>query len=35
MCDAIRALRAAIRSQKGDLEAKHPALNRFPTEPLF
>ena len=35
MCDAIRALRSAIRSQKGAPEAKHPALNRFPTEPLF
>ena len=34
-CDAIRALRAAIRNQKGATEAKHPLINRFPTEPLF
>jgi len=35
MCDAIRALRAAIRSQTGTPEAKHALINRFPTEPLF
>ncbi len=35
MCDAIRALRAAIRNQKGTPQAAHPQLNRFPTEPLF
>jgi arylsulfatase A-like enzyme len=35
MCDAIRSLRAAIRNQKGAPESKHPAINRFPTEPLF
>ena len=35
MCDAIRALRAAIRRQKGIPQADHPQLNRFPTEPLF
>lgn len=35
MCDAIRSLRAAIRSQKGTDESAHPALNRFPTDPLF
>jgi len=31
----IRDLRKAIRNLKGVPEAKHPALNRFPTEPLF
>lgn len=35
MCDAIRALRAAIRNQKGTPEAAHSLINRFPTEPLF
>jgi arylsulfatase A-like enzyme len=35
MCDAIRALRAAIRNQQGIPQAAHPLLNRFPTEPLF
>ncbi|VGO17700.1 Arylsulfatase [Pontiella desulfatans] len=35
MCDAIRSLRTAIRSQQGTPEAAHPLLNRFPTEPLF
>jgi len=34
-CDALRALRGAIRNQKGVTEAKHPLINRFPTEPLF
>jgi len=34
-CDVIRSLRAAIRTQKGAPEAKHPMINRFPTEPLF
>ena len=31
----IRELRQAIRSLTAVPEAKHPALNRFPTEPLF
>jgi len=35
VCEAIRALRAAIRGQKGIPEARHWALNRFPTDPLF
>ena len=35
MCDSIRMLRAAIRDQKGTDESAHPALNRFPTDPLF
>ena len=35
ICNAIRSLRAAIRDQKGTPEAKHPLINRFPTEPLF
>jgi arylsulfatase A-like enzyme len=35
MCDAIRSLRAAIRNLRGTPEAKHPLINRFPTEPLF
>ena len=35
MCDAIRALRGAIRDLKGTPEAEHPLINRFPTDPLF
>lgn len=35
MCDAIRALRAAIRNQKGTEQAAHPLINRFPTDPRF
>lgn len=35
MCDAIRTLRAAIRNQKGAPQAKHPLINRFPTDPRF
>ena len=34
-CDAIRALRGAIRNQAGVPEAEHPLINRFPTDPLF
>jgi hypothetical protein len=34
-CDALRALRAAIRNQKGVTEADNYFVNRFPTEPLF
>ena len=34
-CDAIRLLRAKLRKQKGTDEFAHPALNRFPTDPLF
>ena len=34
-CDALRALRAAIRNQKGVTEADNIFVNRFPTEPLF
>ena len=33
--DTIRALRAAIRNLDGTAEAKHPLINRFPTDPLF
>jgi len=33
--DAIRTLRAAIRNQKDAPQAKHPLINRFPTDPLF
>ena len=31
----VRELRSAIRSLTAVPESKHPALNRFPTEPLF
>ncbi len=34
-CDALRALRAVIRNQKGTTEANNIFVNRFPTEPLF
>ena len=33
--DTIRDLRAAIRNLDGTAEAKHPLINRFPTDPLF
>jgi arylsulfatase A-like enzyme len=35
MCDAIRTLRGAIRNQAGSPQAKHPLINRFPTDPLY
>ena len=34
-CDAIRALRGAIRHQSNAPESKHPLINRFPTDPRF
>ena len=35
MTDAIRSLRAAIRTQAGAPQSKHPLINRFPTDPRF
>ena len=35
LATGVRELRHAIRSLTAVPESKHPALNRFPTEPLF
>ena len=35
LATGVRELRHAIRSLSAVPESKHPALNRFPTEPLF